>query len=360
MKKTPLIVIAVAVIAVVITLLTYNQRASIVASLAMKGIEARMGANHIATLGDGLHLALCGAGSPLAAPNASGPCVAVVAGSQLFVVDSGSNGRNVLNRMGFKPGDIQAVFLTHFHSDHIDGLGNMGVSRWAGGDFPGPLPVHGPEGVERVVNGFNEAYGQDVVYRHAHHGDLVAPLAGAGLEAVPFTQPALGELVTVYEQDGLKVEALAVDHRPIDPAVGYRFSYKGRSLLISGDTVKSANLQKFAEGVDLLVHEGLASNLVGMMEKAAERVGNISGAKVMHDILDYHTSPVEAAEIARDAGVGHLLYYHIVPPMMFPGQSALYLNGADDIFPNYTIGQDGVAFSLPANSDGIIQTRDGL
>ena len=69
---------------------------------------------------------------------------------------------------------------------------------------------------------------------------------------------------------------------------------------------------------------------------------------------------VEAAEIARDAGVGHLLYYHIVPPMMFPGQSALYLNGADDIFPNYTIGQDGVAFSLPANSDGIIQTRDGL
>ncbi|MEH6550136.1 MAG: MBL fold metallo-hydrolase [Pseudomonadales bacterium] len=356
MKKIPLIVIGIAVIAI----LVYSQRASIVTSLAMKGIEARMGANHIATLGDGLHLALCGAGSPLAAPNASGPCVAVVAGQRLFVVDSGSNGRSILNRMGFKPGDIQAVFLTHFHSDHIDGLGNMGVSRWAGGDFPSPMPVYGPEGVERVVNGFNEAYAQDVVYRHDHHGDLVAPLAGAGLQAMPFTQPAIGELVTVYNQDGLKIEALAVEHKPVKPAVGYRFTYKGRSLLISGDTVKSANVQKFSEGVDLLVHEGLASNLLVMMEQAAQKTGNISGAKVMHDILDYHTTPVEAAEIARDAGVGHLLYYHIVPPMMFPGQAALFLNGAEDIFPDYTIGQDGVAFSLPANSNDIILTSEGL
>ena len=356
MKKT----LAIIITFVVVAILAYSQRVIIVTSLAMKGIEARMSANHIATLEDGLHLALCGAGSPLAEPNASGPCVAVVAGKQLFVVDSGSNGRSTLNRIGFKPGDIQAVFLTHFHSDHIDGLGNMGVSRWAGGDFPGPLPVFGPEGVKRVVNGFNEAYGQDVVYRHAHHGDLVAPLAGAGLKAVPFIQPAVGELVIVYNQDGLKVEALAVDHRPIDPAVGYRFTYKGRSLLISGDTVKSANLQKFAQGVDLLVHEGLSSNLVGMMAKAAKNSGNISGAKIMHDILDYHTTPIEAAEIAREAGVGHLLYYHIVPPMMFPGQSALFLNGAEDIFPDYTIGKDGVSFSLPANSDEIIRTSEGL
>jgi ribonuclease Z len=341
-------------------ILAISQRDSIVTSLAIQFIESRMGANHIETLEEGLHLALCGAGSPLAAPKASGPCVAVVAGKQLFIVDSGSNGRSTLNRMGFKPGDVEAVFLTHFHSDHIDGLGNMGVSRWAGGDFPGPLPVYGPEGVERVVNGFNESYAQDVIYRHDHHGDLVAPLAGAGLQAVPFTQPAVGELVTVYEQGDLKVEALAVDHKPVKPAVGYRFSYKGRSLLISGDTVKSANVQHFAQGVDLLVHEGLSDNLVSMMEKAARKTGNISGAKIMHDILDYHTTPVEAAEIARDAGVGHLLYYHIVPPLMFPGQASLYLNGAEDIFPDYTIGQDGAAFSLPANSHEIIRTSKGL
>jgi ribonuclease Z len=69
---------------------------------------------------------------------------------------------------------------------------------------------------------------------------------------------------------------------------------------------------------------------------------------------------VEAAETARDAGVGHLLYYHNVPPLVIPGQKTLYLDGAGDIFPNYTIGEDGVSFTLPAKSDEIILTREGL
>jgi ribonuclease Z len=160
--------------------------------------------------------------------------------------------------------------------------------------------------------------------------------------------------------EGLMVEALAVDHSPVDPAVGYRFSYKGRSLLITGDTVKLPNIQKFAAGVDLLVHEALAPNLVMMMNEAARKIGNPILTKITHDIPSYHASPVEAAETARDAGVGHLLYYHIVPPLVIPGQKALYLNGAEDIFPGYTIGEDGVAFSMPANSKEIIRTSDGM
>jgi ribonuclease Z len=211
--------------------------------------------------------------------------------------------------------------------------------------------------VETVVQGFNTAYSQDFIYRHEHHGDTVAPLSGAGLRAVPFTPPALGELATVYEDDGLKVEALRVQHAPVAPAVGYRFSYKGRSLLISGDSTRQDNIERFARGVDLLVHEALAPNLVNMMHRASRDSGNAILAKITRDIPDYHASPVEAAESARKAGVGHLLYYHIVPPLIIPGQQALYLNGAEDIFPDYTIGEDGVAFSLPAHSDEIIEFR---
>lgn len=347
-------------IALVTAIIFYSQRASIAARLMEKGLESRIGADQVANLEDGLHLALCGAGGPLPAPNASGPCVAVVAGKRLFIVDSGTDGVRNLGRMGYQPGTIQGVFLTHFHSDHIDGLGEMGTIRWAGGDNLSPLPVYGPEGVEQVVEGFNTAYAQDFVYRNDHHGDSVTPLSGAGLKAMPFTKPARGELATVYDEDGLKVEALAVDHSPVEPAVGYRFSYKGRSLLITGDTVKLANIEKFAQGVDLLVHEALAPNLVMMMHDVAKKGGNQSLAKITHDILDYHASPVDAAETARDAGVGHLLYYHIVPPLVIPGQKTLYLNGAEDIFENYTIGEDGVAFSLPAGTDEIIKTSSGL
>ncbi len=356
MKKLLTIIGIVALAGIII----YNQRTTLVARLMERGMEARLGADVVAEMEDGLHLALCGAGGPMPAPNASGPCVAVVAGKQLFIVDAGTDGVRNLNRMGYQAGNIQGVFLTHFHSDHIDGLGEMGTLRWAAGDNATPLPVYGPQGVERIVDGFNASYAQDFIYRHEHHGDMVAPMSAAGLEAMPFAKPPMGELVLVYAGDGLKVEALAVDHAPVEPAVGYLFSYKGRTLLITGDTTKQENIRTFSAGIDLLVHEALAPNMLNMMNVVANRQGNKILAKIFADVLTYHTSPVEAAETARDAGVGHLLYYHIVPPLVFPGQQALWLNGAEEIFPDYTVGQDGVSFSLPANSKEIILTQKSL
>ena len=340
--------------------LGYSQRTSIVEQLMSVAMSRQMGANQLVALEDGLHVALCGAGGPMPAPRASGPCVAIVAGAQLFIVDAGTDGARNLGRLGYPLGAVNGVFLTHFHSDHIDGLGELATGRWATGDHATPLPVFGPEGVKRVVAGFNTAYADDFVYRHAHHGDLVAPSAAAGLTAIPFVAPLNGELITVFQGDGLVVEALRVDHEPVSPAVGYLFSYAGRTVLISGDTAQSDNLTRFAEGVDLLVHEALSPGLVGMMETTAKELDSPILAKIFYDIPDYHASPREAAETARDAGVGHLLYYHIVPPIVVPGQETLWLNGAGEIFPNYTVGYDGVSFSLPVNSTEIIQTRKGM
>lgn len=356
MKKLLVMVIC----ALIVLGLGYAQRASIAKQLMSVALSQQMGANQIAALEDGLHVALCGAGGPMPAPRASGPCVAIVAGAQLFIVDAGTDGARNLGRLGYPIGAVNGVFLTHFHSDHIDGLGELATGRWATGDHATPLPVFGPEGVKRVVAGFNAAYAEDFVYRHEHHGDLVAPSAAAGLTAIPFVAPPNGDLTTVFEGDGLIVEALRVDHEPVSPAVGYLFSYEGRTVLISGDTAQSDNLTRFANGVDLLVHEALSPELVGMMEATAKELGNAIFAKIMYDIPDYHASPREAAETARDAGVGHLLYYHIVPPIVVPGQETLWLNGAGEIFPDYTVGYDGVSFSLPANSTEIIQTRKGM
>ena len=96
------------------------------------------------------------------------------------------------------------------------------------------------------------------------------------------------------------------------------------------------------------------------MNAAARTVGDQRMAKITHDILDYHATPVQAAETARDAGVGHLLYYHIVPPLTLPGAQAAWLEGVDEVFSDYTVGQDGVTFTLPPDGDEIIKVRSGL
>jgi ribonuclease Z len=313
-----------------------------------------MAADPIAELPDGLHVLLCGAGGPLPDPVRSGPCAAVIAGRSMVVVDAGTGGARNLQRLGFTPGRSEAQFLTHFHSDHIDGLGEMAMLRWTGAGHDTPLPVYGPAGVEEVVAGFDGAYRQDATYRVAHHGAATVPPSGAGMTAHPFAPPAPGEAPVVWEANGLRVTAFAVDHDPVRPAVGYRFEYGGRSLVVSGDTKKSANLEAQSHGVDLLVHEALAPQLVKHLHDAAVSAGRANVAKITTDIPDYHTSPVEAAEIAQAAGAKHLLFYHVVPPLPLPGLDRVFLEGVSDAFAGgVTLGRDGTLISLPKGSSAV-------
>ncbi|MBT4519616.1 MAG: MBL fold metallo-hydrolase [Halieaceae bacterium] len=356
MKKRYVVLITIAIIALV----GYIQRGPLAIRIMEVGAARLMNLDATSDYSDGLHIALCGAGSPLPDPKRSGSCVAVVAGKQLFIVDAGTNGVRNLNTMRYPVGKIKGVFLTHFHSDHIDGLGELAMMRWVNGANTKPLPVRGPSGIKQVVAGFNNAYQQDSIYRNDHHGDGVAPLSGRGMRAKGFALPDDGELVRVFSGGGLTVDMLAVDHAPVAPAVAYLFSYKGRTALISGDTDKSANIEHFALEVDLLVHEALSRELVGVMNRAAVKAGNTGIAKITADIMDYHASPIEAAETARDAGVGHLLYYHVVPPLILPGTETVWLDGVEEVFADYTLGEDGTVISLPANSTDIVVLQQGL
>lgn len=341
-------------IALLLALIVYIERGAIMLKILPGALDKMMSAQPLAELPDGLHISLCGAGGPMPSTNRSGPCVAVMAGEQLFIIDAGTNGARNLGRMGFNQGDIEALFLTHFHSDHIDGLGEMAMLRWVAGNRSSPLPVYGPEGVADVVAGFNQAYAKDAAHRTDHHGTAAVPPSGTGMSAVSFALPEADESLTVYANDNLKIEMISADHFPITPAVAYKFTYKDRSLLISGDTVKSPAIEKHSAGVDLLVHEALSTKLVLLLAESAARADNPLREKIFNDIHDYHTTPVEAAEIARDADVGHLVYYHVVPPLIAPGMEAIWLEGVDEVFSRFTLGKDGTSVSLPANSDEII------
>ena len=321
-------------------------------------VEANLTLDLASALPDGLHVFVCGAGGPLPDAERSSACLAVIAGDALFLVDVGAGAARNLAFGGFRPTQIERVLLTHFHSDHIDGLGEIATLRWAGGGWSAPLPVHGPDGVEDVVIGFNLAYRQDQTYRTAHHGELATPRDAAGLIALPFARPADGDAPVVFEGRDLRITSFGVDHAPVSPAVGYRIEYKGRSIAISGDTAKSDNLIAQAHGVDVLFHEALSRVLVGVLNQSAENVGNEMVAKITADILDYHASPVEAAESAQQADVGALVIYHVVPPLPIAPLERIFKQGMGDAFDGrIEIAVDGTFVSLPAGSDEILFDR---
>jgi ribonuclease Z len=158
----------------------------------------------------------------------------------------------------------------------------------------------------------------------------------------------------VLEESGVRVTAFRVSHPPVEPAVGYRFEYGGRSVVVSGDTRKSANLQHFAEGADLLVHDSLSRELVAVITRANEAAGRTRLERITRDIVTYHASPLEAAEVARDAHVRHLVLTHVVPPLPFAPLEEIFLDGVADVFENVTLGRDGTLVVLPAGSDRVI------
>jgi len=306
---------------------------------------------------DALHVFLIGTGSPLPDPERASACTAVIAGPHFILVDTGPGSIENLALFNLPRGEVSGVLLTHFHSDHIGDLDEAVFQTWAAGGRGQPLPVYGPPGVEQVVDGYTRAYAIDTGYRIAHHGADVMPPSGGTAIAHTVELPAPGEARVVFERDGLRISMFAVDHEPVAPAVGYRFDYRGRSVVISGDTARSPSLVANAQGVDLLVHEALAGHLVTVMSRVVGEEGQARLSKILTDVLDYHTTPEEAKAIADETGARLLVLTHNVPPLRNAVIERLYIQGLD--MEAVVVGDDGMHFRLPAGSQAIEQGEIG-
>jgi ribonuclease Z len=335
----------------------YFARDSIALSLFRNATRDALANDIVATLPDGLIAGFCGTGSPLPDREHAGPCTAVVAGGRLFIFDVGEGATETLALMGLQPAHVEAVFLTHFHSDHIDGLGGLAVQRWATAASTTPIPLYGGEGVERLANGLREAYALDTTYRIAHHGAAVVPPGGEGYAAHPFAIPDGQESAVVFDDGGVRITAVAVDHGPVRPAFGYRVDYQGRSIVISGDASPSPSVVRASQGADLLIHEALSPELVGIMETALRERGMTGIAQIFHDIPDYHTAPAPAADMAEEADVGALALTHLIPPLPVSIMEGPFLGDARRRFdgPLWLV-RDGDLIILPA-SGGIERRR---
>jgi ribonuclease Z len=303
---------------------------------------------------DALRIAICGSSSPVPSQSRAKACVAVFAGGKFYVVDAGPESVENLVLWGVPLSSIGGVLLTHFHSDHIGDLGELQLQTWAQ-----PLAVYGGPGVERVVQGFNDAYQMDQGYRTTHHGEQVMPSTTWGMVAHPIeldgpATPAKDRTGLVFDDGTLRITAIEVDHAPIAPAYAYRFDYKGRSAVISGDLKYHVPLAKASAGADVLVSEAIAISMTRALENGARGVGRDRTAAIMHDIEDYHITPEQAATIANDAGVKLLVYYHLLPTPDGALPRRLFAQGVDKVRKgNWTIADDGSMYTLPIGTKDI-------
>lgn len=279
---------------------------------------------------------LLGTGIPVPNPERAAASTLVVAGDQVLLFDTGRGFLANFTEAGKR--DADAVFYTHFHSDHFAELNDLLVLRTIFGATE-PLPAYGPAGAERVLGGLVAAFAQDLEFRVAHHGEKYAE-AGTRV-AVHESGPGV-----VFEKEGVKVTMFEVDHAPVAPAVGYRIDYDGRSVVISGDTKRCDRLVEMAADCDLLVHEAVNERMARTQMAAIGPAGRLG--RMMEEMLQYHTPTLQVAEIARDAGAKALALTHLVPSIApADGPERMFMAGMTEIYAGpISCGRDGMWFEV--------------
>jgi len=262
---------------------------------------------------DIIKLTFLGTGAPRPSLTRYGPSILVEAGSQRLLVDAGPGMRERLFQAGgFELlTDINLIILTHLHFDHTISVPGLWLTGWLFGR-KSPMTVYGPEGTASMMSNFESAYAWDIRYRevvgvHEQGSDLIAYDIEPGV---------------FYEQDGLKITAINVEHMPINvdtgellglegSTLGFRIDYKGRSVVFSGDTrsTSSSSIIEHSMDIDVLIHE--------VQVPAA---GNSPEAQLANVSLSVHSTPEQVAAIFRETRPRLGVYSHIIPPELTSDQ----------------------------------------
>lgn len=282
----------------------------------------------------GLSAILLGTGVPIPNPARATACTAIIAGDRVFAVDTGRNCVVPMSQAGIR--DLNGIFYTHYHSDHFIGVGEILLNFAIGGNT-NPIPVRGPVGARQVVDGILATYKLDLEYRLAHHGDKFS----AAVMQPPVTEHEPG---VILDEDGLKVTMFNVCHAPIEPAVGYRFEYKGQIVVISGDTNICPEFAEGARGADLLISEVENAQMFGAAIAMARNTNNQRQVEMIEEGMEYHAESLALARMAQEVGVKKLALTHLFPSIMPTDQAeALFIQGMSDLYSGpIVVGRDGM------------------
>ena len=239
---------------------------------------------------------LLGTGTPIPVPDRFGPSTLIEAGGQKLLIDAGRGAAIRLCQLGVPIGAVDALFLTHYHSDHTVGIPDLWLTGWLEAYFgtrTGPLRVIGPHGAKTLMTHLQRAYALDVKIRIE---DEKLPPQGAAVAVEEFSSDGV-----VYESRGVRVVAFEVDHgEAIKPAYGYRIEYDGRVVVVSGDTRFNPNVIKYGAGADLLVHEVAIARPELFAEPFIQR------------IMAHHTMPDDAGRVFAQTRPKLAAFTHLV------------------------------------------------
>ncbi len=228
-----------------------------------------------------LVVTLLGTGYPRPQIRQFGPSVLVQAGVETLLFDCGRGAAIRLSQLQLPWAEVDRLFLTHLHSDHTVGIPDLWLTGWILGRFH-PLRIWGPPGTEEMMAHLGEAFEFDIRMRR----DVDEKAPGEGIRIMV---EEISEGV-VFDSMGIRVTAFEVDHSPIQPAMGFRIDYAGRTVVLSGDTRPSENLIAFSEGADLIIHEAVTPEWL-------RRSLPDHPEAFIQSVIDHHTTPQQAGTI---------------------------------------------------------------
>ena len=250
-------------------------------------------------------LTLLGTGCPSPSSLRYGPSTLFTHKEKNYLFDCGSGVTQRLSAKGIKSSEVELLFLTHLHSDHVMDLYQLYISGWHQGREK-KFKVVGPQGTEEFFQNILRAFDNELKGR-------IEWEQRPNKEGLEFEVIEIDKSFKFKDAD-LEVTPFEVDHYPVEPAYGYQIKFSDgeqKAIVISGDTRKSENLIKFAQNSDALVHEVFVN--LKFDEKRMSQ-------KTLKNVKDYHTSPKELGEIANAADVKKLILTHFVPPIFDEGK----------------------------------------
>ena len=272
-------------------------------------------------------------GGPAIRPGGPNPTSSLLElGDRRIVVDCGLGVTRGLVDAGVDLRSLHMVWITHLHSDHLLELGPLLHTAWTSG-LDRAVTVFGPEGTGDYWRHFLASMAFDNAIRVDDEGRR--PLE----ELVTVRSYGAG---TALADEALRVEALRVKHPPVTDTFALRFESRGKSLTFSADTAFFEPLADFARGSDVLVHEAMLGEGVDAL---VARTG--LGEQLRAHLHNSHCLAEDAARIAAQAGVRHLVLHHLIPaddpafsPRDFRDRAARHFDG------KISVGRDGLEIEL--------------